>query len=632
MTRRFIVYRRHLLRINLSDQTAKVEEINPQLIRNYMGGRGLGARLLYDEIPPSTDPIGEGNKLIFTVGPLQGTHAPGQSRYCVATKSPQTLIYLMGLSASAYGPAMAQSGFQAMIIEGKAESPVYLQIDNDRVQFRDAKFLWGVYTHDTHEILLDRIGHGYEIASVGPAAEKGVLYSGIFSNRRAVGRGGAGAVMASKNLKAIAIRGSGGPPIMKKAFFYGAVREAFKTIESSPSTSEMLRTYGSNHMSEWMQEIGGWPTRNFQVGQFEGFSRIGTRAYAENYVIGVRKICSPCTVRCSKYTRASDAPYHGTVSDGPEFEAVYAFGSCAGNDNFSSIIAADKLCDDLGLDCMSAGNSIAFAIECFEKGYLTEANTDGLSLRWGDHRTILELVRKIAYREGFGDFLAQGTQRMAEKLGRDATDFAMHVKGLELGGYDPRSAKGMALTYACGNRGGCHHAGGHTIFPEVYSGQFDRLADENKGAMVKQAREKRTIADSSIICTFNMIGLNLDILAKLLNGATGYDFEASDMEAIGDRVNTVERAFNVREGIRRKHDTLPRRLTHEPMPEGPSKGSVVNLDVLLDDFYEACGYDLETGIPLETKMRSLGIDEYIIRDMQRVEKDPSGFWMEHRRE
>jgi len=536
----------------------------------------------------------------------------------------------MGLSASAYGPAMAQSGFQAMIIEGKAESPVYLQIDNDRVQFRDAKFLWGVYTHDTHEILLDRIGQGYEIACVGPAAENGVLYSGIFSNRRAVGRGGAGTVMASKNLKAIAFRGGQRPPIVKKELFEEGVREAFQTIESNPSTSEMLRIYGSNHMSEWMQEIGGWPTRNFQVGQFEGFSKIGTRAYAENYVIGVRKICSPCSVRCSKYTRASDDSYQGTVSDGPEFEAVYAFGSCAGNDNFSSIIAADKLCDDLGLDCMSAGNSIAFAIECFEKGYIAEADTDGISLRWGDHRTIVELVRKIAYREGFGDFLALGTQRMAEKLGRDAMDFAMHVKGLELGGYDPRSAKGMALTYACGNRGGCHHAGGHTIFPEVYSGQFDRLADENKGAMVKQAREKRTIADSSIICTFNMIGLNLDILAKLLNGVTGYDYKASDMETIGDRVNTIERAFNVREGIRRKHDTLPRRLTHEPMPEGPSKGSIVNLDVLLDDFYEACGYDLETGIPLEKKMRSLGIDEYVIRDMQRVEKDPSGFWMEHR--
>ena len=624
------MYKRNLLRINLSDQTARVEEIDPELIRNYIGGRGLGARLLYDEIPANTDPLGEGNKLIFSIGPLQGTNAPGQSRYCVVTKSPQTLIYLMGLSASAYGPAIAQSSFQAIIIEGKAEKPIYLQIDNDHVQFKDAKFLWGSHTHDTHEILLDRIGRGYEIACVGPAAENSVLYSGIFSDRRAVGRGGAGTVMASKNLKAIAIRGSQKPPIMNKDSFDRAVKEALRTIEDNPSTSEMLRTYGSNHMSEWMQEIGGWPTRNFKVGQFEGFPEIGTRAYAEKYVIGVRKICSPCTVRCSKYTRASDDPYQGIVSDGPEFEAVYAFGSCAGNENFSSIIAADNLCDDLGLDCMSTGNSISFAIECFEKGYLTEADTDGMSLRWGDHKAILELVRKIAYKEGFGAFLAQGTQRMAEKIGRDATDFAMHVKGLELGGYDPRSAKGMGLTYACGNRGGCHHAGGHTIFPEVYSGNFDRLADENKGGMVKEARERRTIADSSIVCTFNMIGLDTDILAKLLSSVTGYDFEGLDMETIGDRINTIERAFNVREGIRRKHDTLPRRLTHEPMPEGPSKGSVVNLDVLLDDFYEACGYDLDTGIPLEEKMRSLGVDEYIIQDMQNMERDSSGFWVEYR--
>ena len=624
------MYERNLVRINLSDQTAKVEEIDPEVIRNYIGGRGLGARLLYDEIPANTDPLGEGNKLIFSIGPLQGTNAPGQSRYCVVTKSPQTLIYLMGLSASAFGPAMAQSSYQAIIIEGKAEKPIYLQIDNEHVQFKDAKLLWGSHTHDTHEILLDRIGRGYEIACVGPAAENSVLYSGIFSDRRAVGRGGAGTVMASKNLKAIAIRGSQKPPIVNKDSFDLAVKEALKTIEDNPSTSEMLRKYGSNHMSEWMQEIGGWPTRNFKVGQFEGFSEIGTRAYAEKYVIGVRKICFPCTVRCSKYTRASDDPYQGIVSDGPEFEAVYAFGSCAGNDNFSSIIAADKLCDDLGLDCMSTGNSISFAIECFEKGYLTEADTNGMSLRWGDHKTILELVRKIAFKEGFGEFLAQGTQRMAEKIGRDAMDFAMQVKGLELGGYDPRSVKGMGLTYACGNRGGCHHAGGHTVFPEVYSGNFDRLADENKGAMVKGAREKRTIADSSIVCTFNMIGLDMDILAKLLSSVTGYDFEGSDMETIGDRINTIERAFNVREGIRRKHDTLPRRLTHEPMPEGPSKGSVVNLDILLDDFYEACGYDLDTGIPLEEKMRSLGIDEYIIQDMQNMERDLSGFWIEYR--
>jgi len=620
------MYQRKLLRINLSNWTSKVEEINPEYIRDYVGGRGLGARLLYDELPPHVDPLGEDNKLMFVLGPLQGTKAPGQSRYCVVTKSPQTNIYNMSLGASDFGPAVARTGFMVIIIEGKSENPIWLRIDESNVRFEDAKTLWGVSTEGTHDMIWNNIGRKYEIACIGPAGENGVLYSAIITDRRAAARGGVGAVMGSKNLKAIAIRGNKKPPIEDEKFFTQTVKKAHHTVNTDPRTSGMLRMMGSNHMSETTNAIGGLPTRNWKHGHFENFKKIGTRTYVEDYVAEVRNICDPCTVKCAKFTKANEGEYKGIITDGPEYETTYAFGSNLENDCFSSIITANKYCDEMGLDTMSTGTSISFAIECFEKGYLTKEDTDGIELKWGDHKTYMELIHKIAHKEGFGAFLALGSMRMAKEIGKDSADFAMHAKGMEMGGYDPRAIKGMALTYACGNRGGCHHAGGHSIFAEVFSDKWDRFADENKGALVKAVREKRVVSDSAIICTFNTAGQPLDEIADLLKGATGYDYDEPGIRVVADRINIVERAFNVREGIRRKHDTLARRLTHEPMPDGPSKGSVVNLDVLLDDFYKACGYDLETGIPTEEKMRSLNMEEHIIDDMKNIDADASGPW------
>jgi len=414
--------------------------------------------------------------------------------------------------------------------------------------------------------------------------------------------------MGSKNLKAIAVRGRADAPLFNPDSYNQTIKAAFKELQENPLTSKVLPAFGSVGTLALLKETGTLPANNWQtVSGAEAASLLGERLRAEHLVKDV--VCSPgCPVRCSKFYLVRKGPYAGSLSEGPDYETVYAFGACCGIYDYGLIIRADAMCDRLGLDTISAGVSIAFAMECAEKGIISSGPEKGLNLQFGNGEAVIELLHRIAYRDGFGEVVAQGTMRMAEKFGKDSMNFAMHTKGMELGGYDPRGMKGMGLVYACGPRGGCHHSGGYPVYLEL-KGDVDRFAETGKAALVAGTRNRRVaICDSASLCAFVAVGLKDDTLASLFSSITGFPAEAKDIYAVGDRISCLERVINVREGVRREDDQLPARLTQEEIRTGPSQGKrVQDLEKMKDEFYQVCGWDLKTGIPTKERVEKLGI-------------------------
>jgi aldehyde:ferredoxin oxidoreductase len=373
-------------------------------------------------------------------------------------------------------------------------------------------------------------------------------------------------------------------------------------------TSRMIPTFGSVATLAPIKETGTLPANNWQtVSGEEAAALLGERLRAD-FLVKDLVCASGCPVHCSKLYLVKEGPYAGSVSEGPDFETVYSLGSCCGIYDYGAIIHADALCDRLGLDTISAGVTIAFAMECAQRGILPKEPEEGVRLAFGDSGTVMNLLHRIAYRRGLGHVLAQGTMRMAAQLGKGSEEFAMHAKGMELGGYDPRGIKGMSLVYACGPRGGCHHGGGYTVYPEL-RGELDRFAEEGKAPLVAATRNRRAaICDSASLCAFVSVGIQDGTLAGLLSAVTGFSVEPKDIYAAGDRISCLERAINVREGLRREHDQLPPRLLQTPIPVGPSLGQwVQDLEKMKDEFYQVCGWDVKTGIPTRERLEQLGI-------------------------
>jgi len=493
-----------------------------------------------------------------------------------------------------------------LILEGAAESPVYLEISGNGAVIKAADELWGLKTGVCEEILKKQAKGRVGVACIGPAGENQVIYSGLFCNGRAAGRGGIGAVLGAKNVKAIIAGGSDRAPVGDEPAFKTLLQQAITEVMANKVTSDTFRKFGSGSMVNFTNVFGIMPHRNFQEAALPDAQLISGETLREGYLVRDKRCSIPCIVKCSKIY-AAKGDYEGWEAEGPEYESIYSLGSGCGIYEPSFIIAADKLCDDLGLDTISAGMSIAFAMECFEKGILNTKDTDGCELRFGNHKEAFELLEKIAYKEGFGSFLALGTKQMSDKLGQNTEAFAMHAKGMELGGYDPRGMLAQALVYACGPRGGCHHSGGFPVFSEIL-GKKDLFAIEGKAEVVKATRDKRiSMSDSPVLCTFTTVGITDQTLARLVSAVVGRDLEPAWFLDLGDRASTVERAFNVREGLRREDDTLPDRILSETVPSGPSRGRTVDLEPLLDNFYRLCGWDLKTGIPLPEKMRGAGL-------------------------
>ncbi|MHA1957301.1 MAG: aldehyde ferredoxin oxidoreductase family protein [Candidatus Thorarchaeota archaeon] len=596
-----------ILDVDLSSGTTTVLDLDKDLAESYLGGKGFGARILFDQLPLQCDPLSPENIIVFATGPLTGTFAPASGRFEVCTKSPATGLWLDANCGGFFGPELKQAGFDSIIVRGRAPNPVTLVIDDESVEIRVAPDLWGVDTLTTHQLLKNQLGKEFRVACIGPAGEKGVRYAAIISEHRALGRGGAGAVMGSKNFKAIAVRGTKTIKIHNHSLFMKTCREAFNELAIHPDTGGGRQKYGTNVILSLMEEVGIHPVRNFQKGKFEGSEQVDEDSIADLYVRN--KACYGCPIYCSKIAEVKDGKYKGSFTEGPEYENVWAFGANCDNNNLGSIVQAEYLCDYYGLDGISTGGVIAFLMECVEKGILSESDI-GFSLSFGDDESIIQAIHLIGKRAGPGAQWGEGVKRIAEKF-EGAKDLAMHVKGLELPAYDPRGSTGMALAYATSDRGGCHlrswPIGDELLATE---NRLDLLSMELKPEVVKTQQDLFCLINSTGMCLFATFALNLKQITAFLSAVTGIEDFASSHELmkIGERTNNLVRLFNIREGLTKELDTLPKRFFVESLEEGLSKGRVVELDQLINEYYIVRGWNPE-GIPTKEKLSELNVRE-----------------------
>ena len=604
-----------ILRVNLTKGAVSVEDLDQKSAHDYIGGRGLGVKYLYDEIDPKVNPLSPGNKLIMATGPLTGTGALAGGRYTAVTKSPLTGAIANSNSGGYFGAELKYAGYDMIILEGKAKTPVYLWIENDSIEIRKVQHLWGKDTHQTTEAILAETDVEAKVACIGPAGEKLVKFACIMNDTgRAAGRSGVGAVMGSKNLKAVAVRGTLGVTVADSEGFRAAVLDAIKEFHD-PYMSEVLAQYGTSDVVEFSNEVGLLPTRNYQTGVFEGASKIGGAVIAKYNLRGASKTkaCFGCPLACGRVTRIADGEFKD-AGEGPEYETLGAFGSACGVDNPEAVIKANYICNRMGMDTISTGVTIACAMELFEKGYLTEKRV-GRKLAFGDGHAVVDLVEKAAQREGFGNEIAEGSYRLAKKHGHP--ELSMTAKKLEFPSYDPRGGQGFALAYATSNRGGCH------IRNEVHcveffgialmgiietGGALDRFSTKGKPAVAKKVQDFYSMIDSSGICNFIIIGSpNANVFINLMEKGTGLDFGGLDgFLKTGERIYNLERLFNLKAGLTAKDDTLPKRMLTEPMPEGPGKGKVVRLNEMLPEYYKLRGWSVK-GVPSAKKLAQLGI-------------------------
>lgn len=610
-----------MLRVNLSKGTVEEEPLDVEASRDFLGGKGYGAYILFRELKKGTDPLGPDNKLVFMTGPLTGTRAPTGNRFCVCTKSPLTGGWLDSHCGGSWGPALKWSGYDGIVVEGRAEKPTYLYVHDSKKSLRDASWLWGSDTFTTERLLKDE--HGGDgvprVVEIGPAGERGALLASIISEVRAAGRGGPGAVMGSKNLKAIVVSGSSKPDDLVKdpTGMKAAVREAQRKIAEDFRTSKAKRgglvIRGSCNIADGINEAGGWPTRNFQTGSFEKILEVDGDAFADNLWVprqspGTRP-CWNCPISCAHVAIIDKGRWAGTVTEGPEYETVWAFGPQCGVSDREAIARADYLCDYYGIDTMSVGNTIGFLMECFEKGLISKEETDGLELRFGNAEALVEAVERAGTLRGsLGHLVGNGVKRASEEIGRGSQGFAMHSKGLEFPAYEPRAAQGMGLAYARSDRGACHLRPWTAGKEMLGWNAMDPRTTEGKASEVKTGTQNIAVAwDSSGLCLFASFAYDEAVVLKMVAAATGFDYKDMDeFLKVGERVDNLTRAFNVREGFRRKDDSLPKRCLQEPHNVGPCRGLVVRLDEMLDEYYALCGWSRD-GVPTREKLVSLGL-------------------------
>uniref|UniRef100_A0A7C2P128 ABC transporter ATP-binding protein n=1 Tax=candidate division WOR-3 bacterium TaxID=2052148 RepID=A0A7C2P128_UNCW3 len=616
-------YTGKILRINLTDKTYKVEELPEEFAKSFIGGAGLGIKFLFDEVKAKVDPLEPENKLIFATGPFTGSNIPCASRMAVVAKSPLTGAVGMALSGGYFPAEMKFAGWDLIIIEGKAEKPTWISIKENVIRFHDASDLWGTTTFDCQQLIKDRLGdQNVRIACIGPAGERLSKLACIINERRAAGRKGLGAVMGSKNLKAIAIRGNQPIKVASEDEFKTARSKMLKAMKDSPVLYPHFSHTGTPMVVDVAGALGILPAKNWSAtGEFVPVLQLGLDAQ-NSRKIG-KTHCYNCPVACSQLKLAKTYPYQGILSEGPEFETIYAFGTQTGVDNIDAVIAADRLADELGLDSISAGVTIGFAMELFERGILNPSETGGLELRFGNHEAMMALLRLIAFREGIGEVLSDGTKEASKKIGRNSEKYAMHIKGLELPGYDVRGAKAHGLSYATSYTGGDHNRG--YAFQEIFGipipEEVDRFAIEGKGKLTKWNQDVRcATCDCPPMCVFILdtaLASNaLEIIAELLTSLTGLSFTAEEVQKVGERVNNLARVFNVAEGFTRKDDVFPERLMTEPIKEGASKGQLISyedLNKMLDEYYTVRGWDIQTGIPTEHKLKELQLHYAIER-------------------
>lgn len=632
MPYKFGGYMGQILRVDLTRGKTYVERLPHELVLNYLGGTGFAARILWEEVGPQTDPIGPENRLIFATGPLTGTLWPTAGRWAVYAKSPLTGIWGEAHCGGFFGPQLKYTGYDLVIIQGRAPKPVYLRLEDGEAELCDAKDLWGKTTAETIEILQELHGDG-EVACIGPAGEKLVRFACIITNHQdAAGRGGLGAVMGSKRLKALVARGDGAVRVADDRGFMELVEEAHQRVLNQSQAREMTK-YGTPLLVAYKSKIGELPTRNHQTGIFEGAEKLNADTIRAKYYVKTRS-CFGCRIMCKKVNRIPEGEYAGVISGGPEYEAIYALGTNCGVDNFGAVLQANKLCNLYGMDSISAGCTVAWLMECFEAGLISRRECDGLEPRWGNHQVMVELVERMAKREGVGDLLAEGSHRAAQRLGRGTERYLMTVKKQEIAGQDGRTHRSVALTHAIGVRGADHLRSLVTVdqlgYEQTAAQRYGRdklpeicnpYSEQYKALVVKDAEDVFAIRDSLIVCWYSCGWppiFWMPDFAAAASAATGVkEFgKLKHMYLIAERICNLRRAFNLREGLSRKHDTLPKRFTHEPMPEGPGRGQVANLEIMLDEYYRLRRWDQE-GKPKPQTLAELGLED-VARELKQA--------------
>lgn len=609
-----------ILRVDLTTKSIGVEPIPDELARQYLGTRGIGTRILYDEIPSGAHPLGEENKLVFITGPLVGSGIPGTSRYTVMAKSPLTGFLGEGTAGGFFGREMRRAGISAIVIEGKASTPVYVWVTGNGAELRDASHLWGKDTNEVEDIIRAETGCSQaRVASIGKGGENLVLYASIMSDKaRAIGRCGLGAVMGAKNLKAVAVWGSRSPQVHDPDAFQRIHRLIRKMLSESPY-AQSRKKIGSSETIRINNELGMLPTYNFRTGRFSEVEKITGETLMKTIYTRAWS-CANCPVGSGKRVKIQEGPF-APVSDefkGPEYETIAAFGSLCGNSDLASIAKANELCTRYSIDTISAGVSIAFAMECYEKGIITKQDTEGLEITWGKPELIVRLVEMIARHEGFGAVLSQGVKRMAMQFGRGSDDFAMEVKGLEFPMHDPRGKNGLAITYATSNRGACHTFAVHDTFfkvkdriPEVgLIDVIDPYSMAGKAAFSKKAQEFYTIITMLPMCNWVAPPRNLITLShivEVLEAVTGWHVTPEELMLIAERTINLGRLFNVKHGLKRDDDRLPKRM-FEPLDTlGGRCIDPEEFEAELREYYRLRGWDEETGKPSVAKLVELGL-------------------------
>lgn len=602
--------------IDLTRGVAKVEAITLEELKHFLGGRGLNAWMLYATVKAGVDPLGPENVLCFGTGPLTGTQIPSNGRYNVSARSPATGIFGDANSGGFWGSELKYAGFDQIVITGQSPKPVYLLIHNGDVSIRDAGHLWGKSVWETEKILKAELeDEDIQIASIGQAGENQVRFAGVMNNlSRAAGRTGMGAVMGAKKLKAVVVRGTQGIQVADPVRLGQLSQELFARMQKANSW-RLRSTYGTAMLVELYNSMGVLPTRNYQRGVYEKADEIDGHKLLNMYVVKP-KACFACPVHCSHFYEIKEGEFAGLAGEGPEFETMCAFGSRCGNDNLASILVLNNLCNQYGLDTISAGAVLSFAMECYENGLITPRDTDGLELTWGNYKAMIELTHKIARREGFGKLLAQGV-REASRAIPGSERYALHIKGLETPEQEIRGLKSWGLGWAVSSRGADHcrsfPLAETTWSPEEAESVFgtkeaaNRFAYNGKAEMVKYYEEISAVGDSLELCRIAQLGLNMpmDLIAEAVTAATGWRVAVDDLMRIGERIVNIERLFNLRQGLTPADDCVPARYREEKLPDGPGAGQTFDLEPMLDRYYEIRGWDKTTGEPHPDTLKRL---------------------------
>jgi aldehyde:ferredoxin oxidoreductase len=602
-------YTGKILHVDATTRTTRVQEVDADYLKKYVGGVGLATRLVYDNTPAGCDPLGPDNALCFAVSAFAGTTMPVGTKHGVASKSPLTGFIGDSLSGSHFSAMIRRAGWHGMVIKGRAPDWTLLFIDDDHVQFLDASDLVGMGTIETQQAVRQRLGdENVRVSSIGPAGERLVRYALIDNDGRQVGRTGNGAVMGAKRLKAIAVRGSQPVRVADPA---GLLKETQRLIEVSqgPGTQK-YRVLGTPANVLNMNTMGVLPTRNFSETVFEHAEDVSGEHLRENY-LAKEVACAGCSIACEHWGKVKEGIYKGAIA-GIDYEPLFALGPNCGIGSLPPIIKLIELCDELGVDAMSAGVVVGWAMECYEQGILTQEELDGLDAHFGNDQAAVALIEKICYREGVGDLLAEGVKRASAQVGKGSEHFAMHSKGLELPGYDVRSMKTFAMGLAVGTRGACHNRS--LAYEADVKGTVNRFtAEPGRGKIARDAENFAAILDCLVLCKFlrNCFGNFEQEVSAIYTMTTGIEMTPEELREVGERACTLKKAFNIREGWTKADDWMPPRVLEDPLPSGPGKGTVLapeELRMMIDDYYQARGWTSEGLIP-KSKLIALGLED-----------------------